>query len=46
MSSAELDNLVRIGRLKREPLVEEEIAGLLRSAAETYIGGPRTPGPD
>lgn len=34
MSSAELDNLVRIGRLKREPLVEEEIAGLLRSAAE------------
>lgn len=34
MSSAELDNLVRIGKLKREPPADEEITGLLRSAAE------------
>lgn len=34
MSSAELDNLVRIGKLKRESPVKEEIIGLLGSAAE------------
>jgi hypothetical protein len=31
MTSAELENLVRLGRLKREPPVAEEIRGLLRS---------------
>ena len=31
MTSAELENLVRIGRLKREPPVASEIGGLLRS---------------
>lgn len=34
MTSAELDNLVRIGKLKREPPTDDEIAGLLRSAEE------------
>jgi hypothetical protein len=34
MSSAELDNLARIGKLKREPPNEEEIEGLLRSAQQ------------
>lgn len=34
MTSAELDNLVRVGRLKREPPTDDEIAGLLRSAQE------------
>jgi len=34
MSSAELENLARIGKLKREPATEEEIAGLLESAEE------------
>ena len=29
MSSTELDNLVAIGKLKREPPTEREIAGLL-----------------
>ena len=32
MSSPELDNLVAIGKLKREPPTEREIAGLLGSA--------------
>lgn len=32
MSSTELDNLVAIGKLKREPPTEREIAGLLDSA--------------
>ena len=31
MTSAELENLVRLRRLKREPPVAEEIRGLLRS---------------
>jgi hypothetical protein len=31
MTSAELENLVRLGHLKREPLVASEIRGLLRS---------------
>ena len=34
MTSAELDNLARIGKLKREPPSEVEIDGLLRSAEE------------
>lgn len=34
MTSAELDNLARIGKLKREPPTDDEIAGLLRSAEE------------
>lgn len=34
MSLAELDNLVRIGKLKREPPVEQELIGLLSSAKE------------
>lgn len=32
MTSPELDNLVAIGKLKREPSTEHEIAGLLTSA--------------
>lgn len=32
MTSPELDNLVKIGKLKREPPVAAEFAGLLRSA--------------
>lgn len=31
MTSVELDNLVRIGKLKREPAARLEIAGLIRS---------------
>jgi hypothetical protein len=31
MTSTELDNLVKIGKLKREPAVAAEFAGLLRS---------------
>lgn len=34
MTLAELDNLVRVGELKREPPTDDEIAGLLRSAQE------------
>jgi hypothetical protein len=34
MTSAELDNLVRIGKLKREPPVARELQGLLASARE------------
>jgi hypothetical protein len=34
MSSPELDNLARIGKLKHEPPSEEEIAGLLSGAEE------------
>jgi len=34
MSSPELENLARIGKLKREPPAEDEIEGLLRSAQE------------
>jgi hypothetical protein len=33
MANDKLDNLVRIGQLKAEPALEEEIAGLLRSGA-------------
>lgn len=42
MTSPELDNLVRIGKLKREPPSDEEIAGLLRSAEERLIDAGRT----
>jgi len=34
MTSPELENLVRIGKLKREPASDEEIAGLLHSAED------------
>ena len=34
MTSPELDNLVRIGKLKLEPPTDDEIAGLLRSGVE------------
>ncbi|MCM2312299.1 MAG: hypothetical protein NDI84_12940 [Steroidobacteraceae bacterium] len=34
MTSAELDNLVRIGKLKREPTSARELLGLLASARE------------
>ena len=34
MTSSELDNLARIGKLKVEPPSEEEIAGLIHSAEE------------
>lgn len=42
MTSAELDNLVRVGRLKREPPTDDEIAGLLRSAQERLNDAGRT----
>ncbi len=41
MTSTELDNLVRIGQLKREPPTDDEIAGLLRSAAERLTDAGR-----
>lgn len=34
MTSPELENLAKIGKLKREPPNDEEIAGLLRFAEE------------
>jgi hypothetical protein len=34
LTSPELDNLARIGKLKREPATDDEISGLLRSAEE------------
>lgn len=34
MTSPELENLVRIGKLKREPASDEEIVGLLQSAED------------
>lgn len=34
MSSPELENLARIGKLKREPCSQEEVAGLLETAGE------------
>lgn len=42
MTSAELDNLVRIGKLKREPPVASEFAGLLRSGAARLADAERT----
>lgn len=41
MTSTELDNLVRIGQLKREPPTDDEIAGLLRSAQERLTDAGR-----
>lgn len=42
MTSPELDNLVKIGKLKREPPSDEETAGLLRSAEERLNDACRT----
>ncbi len=42
MTSPELENLVKAGRLKREPASGEEIAGLLRSARERLADARRT----
>lgn len=42
MTSPELDNLVRVGKLKREPPTDDEIAGLLRSAQERLADAGRT----
>ena len=41
MTSTELDNLARIGKLKREPPTDDEIAGLLRSAEERLTDAGR-----
>lgn len=41
MTSAELDNLARVGKLKREPPTDDEIAGLLRSAEERLTDAGR-----
>lgn len=41
MTSAELDNLARVGKLKREPPTDGEIAGLLRSAEERLTDAGR-----
>jgi hypothetical protein len=42
MSSAELANLARIGKLKPEPPTDVEIAGLLASAAERLADARRS----
>ena len=42
MISPELDNLVKIGKLKREPPSDGEIEGLLRSAEERLKDAGRT----
>lgn len=34
MPSVELDNLVNVGRLKREPVIREEYDGLIRNATK------------
>lgn len=34
MPSVELENLVKVGKLKREPVVQEEYDGLIRNAAK------------
>jgi hypothetical protein len=39
MTSAELENLVRLGQLKREPAVISEIRGLLRSGEARLTDG-------
>ncbi len=43
MTSAELENLVRVGQLKREPPVAPEIRGLLRSG-EARLADAGNPG--
>ena len=42
MNSPELQNLVRIGKLKREAASDEEIAGLLRSAEDRLTDAGRS----
>jgi hypothetical protein len=42
MTSSELENLVRIGKLKREPASDEEIAGLLQSGLDRLNDAGRT----
>jgi hypothetical protein len=42
MSSAELANLARIGKLKAEPPTDVEVAGLLASAAERLADARRS----
>jgi len=42
MTSAEHENLVRIGRLKREPPADSELAGLRRSAESRLADAERT----
>ena len=41
MASPELENLLKVGKLKREPPSREEIAGLLESAAERLADAGR-----
>lgn len=41
MTSTELDNLARIGKLKREPPTDDEVAGLMRSAGERLADSAR-----
>jgi hypothetical protein len=41
MTSRELDNLTRVGKLKREAPTEDEIGGLLRSAEERLTDAAR-----
>ena len=43
MTSAELENLARLGHLKREPAVASEIRGLLRSG-EARLADAAKPG--
>ena len=42
MPDSQLDNLVRIGRLKAEPPAESEIAGLIRSGLARLADAERT----
>ncbi|HXM69935.1 MAG TPA: hypothetical protein VN970_02300, partial [Thermoanaerobaculia bacterium] len=41
MTSSELENLVRAGKLKREPPAADEIAGLRRSGEARLADAPR-----
>lgn len=43
MTSSELDNLVKIGKLKREPPSAAELAGLLRSGERRLADAERAP---
>lgn len=42
MTQPELDNLLRIGKLKREPPVQAELEGLLRSGSRRLADAERT----
>lgn len=42
MPSSELDNLVRIGKLKEEPPGRSELEGLIRSGEARLADAPRT----